>query len=168
MRIVNIVDGFADSSANTSPSASGDKDGGGRDCRPVAPKSRHDETTAALHEAWAARVRASMEKAAVSGRAVARHCGISPQVVSDCRAGRSLPSLENLIAFSALVSEPVSFLIGDRLHGKESIESLSRALGARLGRARLRALAEVSDSELKDAIDLLLGRQISRARTGRK
>lgn len=159
-----IVNGFLD----TPDSASGALDSGGSECLTVAPKSRNDETTAALHGAWAARVRASMDKAGVSGRRVAKACGISPQVVSDWRAGRSLPSVENLIAFSALVKEPVSFLIGDRLHGKNTFESLSRALGTRLGGARLRALAEVSDGDLKDAIDLLLGRQISQGKTRRK
>jgi len=110
------------------------------------PKSRNNESTAALHGAWAARVCASMEKAGVSGSDVARAIGVSPQVVSDWRAGRCLPSVENLIAFSDLVGESADFLLSDdeRLGGPESKESSTSSLNQLISR---RAHTEIEKAQ---------------------
>lgn len=127
-------------------------------------KSRGDETTATLKKAWSRRVIACMDKCELKGTAVADAVGVSPQVVTDWRKGRSLPSVENLLAFAWLVNEPISYLAGDRLHGKRTIDTMSRDLGTRLGFARLEALQSVTDGDLRDAIDLLIGRTIAKGR----
>jgi len=99
-----------------------------------------------------------MDKRGLSGREVAQALDVGPQTISNWRAGRSVPSVQNLVDFSILVREPISWLIGDHLHGRDSIDALGKQLALRLGHARLAELRRLSDRELLDALDLLIGR----------
>jgi len=122
------------------------------------PKTRSDGATDRLKKVWAEHVRAAMDKRGLSGREVAQALDVGPQTVSNWRAGRSVPSVQNLVDFSTLVREPISWLIGDHLHGRDSIDALGKQLALRLGHARLAELKRLSDRELLDALDLLIGR----------
>ena len=106
-----------------------------------------------------------MERRGLTGQAVADHLGVTPATVSQWRHGERLPSVQILIAYAALVGEPASWLIGDRLHGTGSIATLSQRLGLRLGPERLEALDQVEDGDLLDAVDLAIGRHSVRKKT---
>ena len=131
--------------------------------------SRKWEVTPEIKATWAERVKATMSREGLTGQGVADRLGGSRSAVSEWRNGRSLPSIPVLLAYSRLVREPVSWLIGDRLHGKGSMATLSQRLGLRLGGQRLSEIEKLSDEELLDALDLAIGRHAAtRKRAARK
>ena len=114
--------------------------------------------TPALRKHWAKSVKDQMERHGLTGRDVAAAINCSPQMISEWRAGRNMPSMEHAIRFSHLVNEPLEFLIGDGLASTESGAVRARRLAVRIGYKRLNALSAVSDKDLFDSLDLIIGR----------
>ena len=128
------------------------------------PKIRGDSTSEALKKHWSKSVRATMDKEGLRGVDVADRIGVSKAVVTDWRSGRQLPSLENAIAYGRLVREPLSWLVGDRLHGKKSFDALGSALAKKVGHARLGALMDVPDKDLNAELDRIIGANFVRSK----
>ena len=132
------------------------------------PRGKNTPDTPALRKHWAKSVKDQMERHGLTGRDVAAAIDCSPQMISEWRAGRNMPSMEHAIRFSHLVNEPLEFLIGDGLASTESDAVRARRLAVRIGHKRLNALPEVSDKDLFDSLDLLIGRASMAAKPRKK
>ncbi len=114
-----------------------------------------------LRNRFSARLVASMENKNISGVEFALAIGVSVSTVSDWRNERSLPSGENLARMSIVLNERTSFLMGDRMPGRDSIYALSHDLSSRLGSRRIQALAQMEPTWLLREIDRLVGSYIA-------
>lgn len=118
---------------------------------------RHDdERMKAARKQFSRNLRAAIEDAGIDQAELARRLGIGPSSVGNWCQGRAIPSVENLILTASIVRQSVSWLVGDALHGFDTLERYERDLAIRLGGQRLRALAQVPDATLLAQVDLLI------------
>jgi transcriptional regulator with XRE-family HTH domain len=101
-------------------------------------------------------IRAAIAEAGITQAELAKKLHAGPGAVGNWGQGLTVPSLENLILIALEVRQSVSWLVGDALHGFDTLERFERDLAVRLGGERLRALADVSDADLLPQIDLLI------------
>lgn len=101
-------------------------------------------------------IRAAIDEAGITQAQLAERLDAGPGAVGNWCQGRSIPTLENLILIAREVRQSVSWLVGDALHGFDTLERFERDLAVRLGGERLRALANVPDEALLTQVDLLI------------
>lgn len=118
---------------------------------------RHDTVrTNAVREQFARNLVAARDEAGLNNTDLATRLKVKPSTVGDWCSGRSAPTLENLVLIASVVRQSLSWLCGDSLHGLDTLEHHQQDLAVRLGGERLRALREISDSDLLGQIDLLI------------
>lgn len=120
------------------------------------PRRHKTDRMNAARAQFARNLTAAIEDAGITQADLARALGASPGTVGNYCQGLSVPALENLIIIARTVRQSVSWLVGDVLHGTDTLEQYERALAIRLGGERLRALAHVPDDSLLSQIDLLI------------
>lgn len=120
------------------------------------PRRHKDERMEAARKQFAANLRAALADAGMGQADLAKKLHASPGSVGNWCQGIALPSVENLILTAMVVRQSVSWLVGDALHGFDTLERYERDLAIRLGGERLRALARVPDDALLAQVDLLI------------
>lgn len=119
-------------------------------------KSQATEQTKLIREQFGRHLRAALDDAGMTPADLSRATMLTPGTIGDYLSGRSAPSIVNLILIARAVKQSVSWLVGDSLHGRDTLEYHQKELALRLGGERLRALADVEDDELWAMIDLLI------------
>lgn len=120
------------------------------------PKKHHTKQTVAARQQLARNLRAAMAETGMKPAELAAKVKVGPSTVGDWLSGRSAPSLENLLLVATIVRQSVSWLVGDALHGLDTLEQYQQELAVRLGGERLRGLRNVPDDVLLGQLDLLI------------
>lgn len=124
----------------------------------AVPKRHDEDQQTAIRRRFGQRIGAAIQRDGRTQKDIAKAVGISPGNLSDYLKGRTQPGLVTLVMLADELNEHVSFLVGDRLHGKDSLESLGRDFAAIVGARRLRALLELPPETLQDEADRVIGR----------
>lgn len=125
------------------------------------PKSENSDYTAQLKRLFAERLVAAMAKpGALNGVQLAAKLGVEGQIVTDYRKGRALPGFENFVKLLEALGEPSGWFIG-RMAQDDSLDALSRRLGARLGKNLLAALTHVDDETLVRTLEHAIGASVA-------
>jgi transcriptional regulator with XRE-family HTH domain len=119
------------------------------------PKSTSPRAAQELRDRFAANLRAALEDAGLTQADLARMIGVSPGSIGNWCQATAMPSVEHLVEIARIVRQSVSWLVGDRLYGTDSLESLEHELAVRLGGDRLRSARHIPDSALLGQFDLL-------------
>lgn len=120
------------------------------------PRRHKNERMEMARKQVARNIRAAIDEAGITQAELASRLDAGPGAVGNWCQGRSVPTIENLILIAREVRQSVSWLVGDALHGFDTLERYERDLAVRLGGERLRALGDVPDSDLLPQIDLLI------------
>lgn len=129
---------------------------------------RRTEISDELQRGIGRRIRASLEGSDLTQAEAARRLGVSKVSVGDWCNGKAMPSLTNLFLLAELVNEPVSFLIGDRLPRRNSMELLARDLATKVGKRRLEVLGDIPERKLIAELDRMIGSHIATGKPKKK
>lgn len=125
------------------------------------PKQEGGERSLELKSRVGKHIHAARTKKGLTQKALADKLGVVVSTVCDWERGRSYPSVENLRAIGRELGESVSYLTADLLGKRNSLEALSRQLGAMLGYRRLQLLVDVPEARLKHGVDAIIGASIA-------
>lgn len=103
------------------------------------------------------RIESARTKLGLQKKELAALVGVSAAAYSGWISGKHSLSSENFSRLVAVTGEPSSFFTPEPIAKKDTVERLSRALGARIGKARLEKLLELTDAELRKEIDAIIG-----------
>jgi len=126
------------------------------------PKSHdyHGDIEVARRKEMGRRIDAAREKLGLNKGEMAARIGVSAATYTGWIKGTHGPTVQNLRRIVAVTGEPSSYFNPESLAKRDSIEWLSRALGARLGHARIERLLDLPASRLKKEIDAIIGQFI--------
>ncbi len=103
------------------------------------------------------RIESARVKLGLQKRELAALVGVSAAAYSGWIAGKHSLSAENFARLVAVTGEPSSFFTPEPIAKRDTIERLARALGARLGKARLEKLLDLPENDLRKEIDAVIG-----------
>lgn len=103
------------------------------------------------------RIEAARSKLGLQKKELAALIGVTAAAYSGWISGNHSLSSENFSRLVAVTGEPSSFFTPEPIAKKDTVERLSRALGARIGKARLERLLEIPEHELRKELDAIIG-----------
>lgn len=103
------------------------------------------------------RIESARSKLGLRKKELAALVGVSAAAYSGWIRGNHSLSSENFARLVAVTGEPSSFFTPEPIAKRDTVERLSRALGARIGKARLEKLLEFTDAELRKELDAIIG-----------
>ena len=131
------------------------------------PKKHKTRQMTDLRAQFVRHLLAAIADAGLDQSKLARLVDLKPGTVGDYCSGRSSPGMENLVLVADALGQSVSWLVGDKLHGTDTLERHQKDLAIRVGGERLRALGAVPDDELLAQLDELIQRHPITAETSK-
>lgn len=112
------------------------------------------------------RIRSARKGAGYQQNEFAEKIGVKPSTACGWEKGKYSPRAEHIRKIVSLTGESSAYIQPEKLGKKDTIEWMSRDLGAVLGKARLRRLLELPETQIRREVDAMIGQHLVEAQTG--